>query len=74
VSGRTQANARLGTRGDLARWSSAGGRPTALALLRLNHGAAVTGRIFTRDGRLAAGIAQESLFRPGTRRRGPLAE
>ena len=33
-----------------------------------------TGRIFTRDGRLAAGIAQESLFRPGTRRRGPLAE
>jgi hypothetical protein len=43
-------------------------------LLRLDHGAAVTGRIFTRDGRLAAGIAQESLFRPGTRRRGPLAE
>jgi acyl-CoA thioesterase II len=33
-----------------------------------------TGRIFSRDGRLAAGIAQESLFRPGTRRRGPLAE
>jgi acyl-CoA thioesterase II len=32
-----------------------------------------TGRIFTRDGRLVAGIAQESLFRPGTRRR-PLAE
>ena len=33
-----------------------------------------TGRIFSRDGALAAGIAQESLFRPGTRRRGPLAE
>ena len=33
-----------------------------------------TGRIFSRDGTLAAGIAQESLFRPGTRRRGPLAE
>ncbi|MDR2988791.1 MAG: thioesterase family protein, partial [Nocardiopsaceae bacterium] len=32
-----------------------------------------TGRIFTRDGRLVAGIAQESLFRPGTPRR-PLAE
>jgi acyl-CoA thioesterase-2 len=32
-----------------------------------------TGRIFTRDGRLVAGIAQESLFRPGTRRR-PTAE
>jgi acyl-CoA thioesterase II len=33
-----------------------------------------TGRIFSRDGTLAAGIAQESLFRPGTRRPGPLAE
>ena len=33
-----------------------------------------TGRIFSRDGRLAAGIAQESLFRPGTRRPGPLAD
>jgi acyl-CoA thioesterase-2 len=33
-----------------------------------------TGRIYTRDGALAAGIAQESLFRPGSRRRGPLAE
>jgi acyl-CoA thioesterase II len=33
-----------------------------------------TGRIFSRDGTLAAGIAQESLFRPGTRRRGPLAQ
>ena len=33
-----------------------------------------TGRIFSRDGSLAVGIAQESLFRPGTRRRGPLAE
>jgi acyl-CoA thioesterase II len=27
-----------------------------------------TGRIFSRDGRLAAGLAQESLFRPGTHR------
>jgi|HubBroStandDraft_1064217.scaffolds.fasta_scaffold59371_2 acyl-CoA thioesterase-2 len=27
-----------------------------------------TGRIFGKDGRLAAGIAQESLFRPGSRR------
>jgi acyl-CoA thioesterase-2 len=27
-----------------------------------------TGRIFGRDGKLAAGIAQESLFRPGSRR------
>ncbi|HUC57756.1 MAG TPA: acyl-CoA thioesterase domain-containing protein [Streptosporangiaceae bacterium] len=27
-----------------------------------------TGRIFSRDGTLAAGIAQESLFRPGSRR------
>jgi acyl-CoA thioesterase-2 len=26
-----------------------------------------TGRIFSRDGRLAAGLAQESLFRPGAR-------
>jgi acyl-CoA thioesterase len=33
-----------------------------------------TGRIFGRDGSLAAGIAQESLFRPGRRPRGPLAE
>jgi acyl-CoA thioesterase II len=32
-----------------------------------------TGRIFTRDGTLAAGIAQESLFRPGPPRTGPLA-
>jgi acyl-CoA thioesterase-2 len=32
------------------------------------------GRIFRRDGRLAAGLAQESLFRPGTRRSGPLAD
>jgi len=31
-----------------------------------------TGRIFGRDGTLAAGIAQESLFRPGKRRPGPL--
>jgi acyl-CoA thioesterase-2 len=31
-----------------------------------------TGRIFTRDGALAAGIAQETLFRPGTARTGPL--
>jgi len=31
------------------------------------------GRIFSRDGQLAAGIAQESLFRPGTSRTGPLA-
>jgi acyl-CoA thioesterase II len=29
-----------------------------------------TGRIFSKDGRLAAGIAQESLFRPGSRRPG----
>jgi acyl-CoA thioesterase II len=27
-----------------------------------------TGRIFSKDGRLAAGIAQEALFRPGSRR------
>ena len=33
-----------------------------------------TGRIFSRDGTLAAGIAQESLFRPGRRRPGPLAD
>jgi acyl-CoA thioesterase-2 len=32
-----------------------------------------TGRIFSRDGVLAAGIAQESLFRPGPPRTGPLA-
>jgi acyl-CoA thioesterase II len=32
-----------------------------------------TGRIFTAAGALAAGIAQESLFRPGDRRPGPLA-
>jgi acyl-CoA thioesterase-2 len=32
-----------------------------------------TGRIFGRDGTLAAGIAQESLFRPGPARTGPLA-
>jgi acyl-CoA thioesterase II len=32
-----------------------------------------TGRIFGRDGTLAAGIAQESLFRPGPPRAGPLA-
>jgi acyl-CoA thioesterase-2 len=32
-----------------------------------------TGRIFGRDGTLAASIAQESLFRIGTRRPGPLA-
>lgn len=31
------------------------------------------GRIFGRDGTLAAGIAQESLFRPGSRRPGPLS-
>jgi acyl-CoA thioesterase len=30
------------------------------------------GRIFSRDGQLAAGIAQESLFRPATARTGPL--
>jgi len=33
-----------------------------------------TGRIFSRDGTLAAGIAQETLFRPGIARSGPLAE
>lgn len=32
-----------------------------------------TGRIFTANGALAAGIAQESLFRRGNRRPGPLA-
>jgi acyl-CoA thioesterase II len=32
-----------------------------------------TGRIFSRDGVLAAGIAQETLFRPVTARTGPLA-
>ncbi len=32
-----------------------------------------TGRIFGRDGVLAAGIAQETLFRPGVARSGPLA-
>jgi acyl-CoA thioesterase II len=32
-----------------------------------------TGQIFARDGTLAAGIAQESLFRPGPPRTGPLA-
>lgn len=33
-----------------------------------------TGRIFSRDGVLAAGIAQETLFRPGIARTGPLAQ
>src|SRR5215472_8079212 len=32
-----------------------------------------TGRIFSRDGVLAAGIAQETLFRPAVARTGPLA-
>ena len=32
-----------------------------------------TGRIFSRDGTLAAGIAQETLFRPSVARAGPLA-
>jgi acyl-CoA thioesterase II len=32
-----------------------------------------TGRIFRRDGVLAAGLAQETLFRPGLARAGPLA-
>jgi acyl-CoA thioesterase II len=41
---------------DLRPESTAGGRGT------------YTGRIFGRDGKLAAGIAQESLFRPGSRR------
>jgi len=42
---------------DLAPVSTAGGRGMYM------------GRIFSRDGTLAAGIAQESLFRPGTRPR-----
>jgi acyl-CoA thioesterase len=33
-----------------------------------------TGRIFSRDGTLAAGIAQETLFRPAVARTGPLAQ
>jgi len=33
-----------------------------------------TGRIFSRNGTLAAGIAQETLFRPGIARTGPLAQ
>jgi acyl-CoA thioesterase II len=33
-----------------------------------------SGRIFSRDGVLAAGIAQETLFRPGVARAGPLAQ
>jgi acyl-CoA thioesterase II len=33
-----------------------------------------TGRIFSRDGVLAAGIAQETLFRPAVARTGPLAQ
>jgi acyl-CoA thioesterase II len=33
-----------------------------------------TGRIFSRDGKLAAGIAQETVFRPGAARVGPLAQ
>jgi acyl-CoA thioesterase-2 len=33
-----------------------------------------TGRIFRRDGVLAAGLAQETLFRPGLARPGPLAQ
>ena len=44
---------------DLAPESTAGGRGM------------YTGRIFAADGTLAAGIAQESLFRPGSRRPGP---
>jgi acyl-CoA thioesterase len=32
-----------------------------------------TGRIFTRDGMLAAGIAQETFFRPAAARTGPPA-
>ncbi len=32
-----------------------------------------TGQIFARDGTLAAGIAQESVFRPGSTQAGPLA-
>jgi acyl-CoA thioesterase-2 len=46
---------------DLAPESTSGGRGM------------YTGQIFSRDGRLAAGIAQESLFRPGPPRAGPLA-
>ena len=46
---------------DLEPESTAGGRGT------------YTGRIFSRHGVLAAGIAQESLFRPGPPRTGPLA-
>src|SRR5262245_34701193 len=46
---------------DLLPESTGGGRGT------------YTGRIFSRDGTLVAGIAQESLFRSGTRRR-PVAE
>lgn len=46
---------------DLAPESTAGGRGM------------YTGRIFSRDGTLAAGIAQESLFRPGPPHTGPLA-
>jgi acyl-CoA thioesterase-2 len=46
---------------DLEPESTAGGRGT------------YTGRIFSRYGVLAAGIAQESLFRPGPPRTGPLA-
>jgi len=33
-----------------------------------------TGRIFTRHGVLAAGLAQETLFRPASARVGPLAD
>jgi len=33
-----------------------------------------TGRIFRRDGKLVAGLAQESLFRPRTRRSAPQAD
>jgi acyl-CoA thioesterase-2 len=47
---------------DLQPESTSGGRGT------------YTGRIFSRDGTLAAGIAQETLFRPGVARTGPLAE
>ncbi len=45
---------------DLEPESTAGGRGT------------YTGRIFSRHGVLAAGLAQESLFRPGPPRSGPL--
>ncbi len=47
---------------DLQPESTSGGRGT------------YTGRIFGRDGTLAAGIAQETLFRPGVARTGPLAQ